>query len=56
MNKYILDEANHDELHLILEATIQEWCGDKQISGDLIWLAVQNYATARIKMLVDNRL
>ena len=56
MNKYVLDAARHDELHLLLEAMMQEWCKEHQINGWLAWLAVQNYAAMRIKMMADNRL
>ena len=56
MDKYVLDAARHDELHLLLEAMMQEWCKEHKINGGLAWLAVQNYAAMRIKMMSDNRL
>ena len=56
MNKYVLDMDNHDALHTNIEFTVRAWCEQHQISEELGWLAVQNYATARVKMRADNKL
>tara|TARA_R100001015_G_C4587182_1_gene143001 strand:+ start:74 stop:295 length:222 start_codon:yes stop_codon:yes gene_type:complete len=56
MNKYVLDMDNHDALHTNIEFTVRAWCEQHQISEELGWLAVQNYATARVKMRANNKL
>ena len=56
MDKYVLNEVNHDVLHTNIDFTVRAWCERSGISEELAWLAVQNYATARVKLMADNRL
>jgi len=56
MNTNVLNAHNHTALHTNIEFTVRAWCEQQKISEELAWLAVQNYATARVKLLADNRL
>ena len=47
MSQYTLDKENHQELCEILEDSVQYWCNEHCISGELAWLIVQNLALAK---------
>ena len=56
MSKFYLDTENHKQLTDMLEDTIQKWCDDNKLSGELAWLVTQSISTARLEMFRGNRL
>ena len=51
MTSYTLDYQTHVELKELIEDTIEYFCDDKLISGELTWLVVQTLAEAKLAEL-----
>ena len=51
---YTLDRDAHQELHELLEDTIEFFCDEHMISGELSWLVTQCYATAKVEQFKGN--
>ena len=49
MTSYTLDNENHQELNELLEDTIQFWCNEHMISGELAWTVVECFAKAKLE-------
>ena len=49
-----MDKENHDELVGLLEDSISYFCNQNRISGELAWLIVQCYATAKTEQFKGN--
>ena len=50
MTNYTLDNDNHQELTELLEDTIEYWCNEHMISGELAWTVASCLAQAKIEM------
>jgi hypothetical protein len=48
---YSLDYQTHVELKELIEDTVEYFCDDKMISGELTWLVVQTLAEAKLAQL-----
>ena len=44
---YTLDRNNHQELTELIEDTVEYFCDDKLISGELTWLVIECLAKAK---------
>ena len=51
---YSLDQEAHLELNELLEDTIQFFCDEHMISGELAWLVTQCFSTAKLEQLKGN--
>lgn len=51
---YSLDREAHQELQELLEDSIQYFCNEHMISGELAWLVTQCYATAKVEQFKGN--
>lgn len=51
MTNYTLDYQTHVELKELIEDTVEYFCDDKMISGELTWLVVQTLAEAKLAQL-----
>ena len=51
---YSLDQEAHLELNELLEDTIQYFCNEHMISGELAWLVTQCFATAKVEQFRGN--
>ena len=51
---YSLDRDVHQELNELLEDTIQFFCDEHMISGELAWLVTQCFSTAKLEQLKGN--
>ena len=52
--KYSLDRETHTELRHLLEDTIEYFCNENMISGELAWLVTETLATAKLEMFKGN--
>ena len=52
--KYTLDYQTSVELRELLEDTVEYFCDQNMISGELTWLVVQTLAEAKIYELKSN--
>ena len=50
MTAYTLDNDNHQELVGLLEDTIEYFCNEYLISGELAWTVTQSLAQAKLEM------
>lgn len=48
MANYTLDRTNHDQLKELIEDTIEYFCNENMVSGELTWLVVQTLAEAKV--------
>ena len=48
MSKYSIDHEVLDEFNEILEDSVQYFCDEHMVSGELAWILVQAYAEAKI--------
>ena len=48
MTTYTLDRQAHQELRELLEDTVEYWCDQNMVSGELAWLIVETLGTAKI--------
>ena len=46
-----LDTAKHNELIDLIEDTVQYWCDENMMSGELTWIVVNCLATAKLAQL-----
>ena len=46
--KFTLDRETHQELHELLEDTIEYWCDRNCISGELAWTVTECMAKAKL--------
>jgi len=46
--EYTLDRTNHDELKGLIEDSVEHFCNEHMISGELTWLVVQTLAEAKL--------
>ena len=53
-SKYTLDNEAHKNLTELLEDSIQFFCDEYMISGELAWLVTQCFATAKVEQLKGN--
>jgi len=53
-SKFTLDKDSHTELRHLLEDTIEYWCDQNMVSGELAWLVTQCLATAKVEQLRGN--
>ncbi len=51
---HTLDTKNHQELNELLEDTIEYWCNQHQISGELAWTVAYCLALAKTEMFKGN--
>ena len=51
MSKYTLDAETHQELVELFEDSIQYFCDDHMISGELAWIVLECLAKAKQKEL-----
>lgn len=51
MSNYNLDVDTHAELRELLEDTIEFFCDENMISGELAWLVAETIATAKYYQL-----
>ena len=49
--KYQLDYQTHVELKELLEDSVQYFCDENMISGELAWLVVETLAQAKMAQL-----
>ena len=49
-----LDKEAHTELHELLEDTIEHWCNEHMISGELAWTVTYCLALAKTEMFKGN--
>ena len=49
MSIYTLDKENHQELCELLEDTVQLWCNEHRISGELAWTVVDCLSKAKLQ-------
>lgn len=54
MSKFTLDTEAHQELTELLEDTIEYWCNEHMISGELAWTVAWCLATAKVEMFKGN--
>ena len=47
---YTLDNETHRELVELVEDTVEYFCNENRISGELTWLVIESLATAKIEM------
>mgnify|MGYP001374031358 CR=1 FL=1 len=48
---YTLDYQTHVELKELIEDTVEHFCDDRIISGELTWLVVKTLAEAKLAQL-----
>lgn len=53
-SKYTLSNENHKELVELLEDTVEYFCNENMISGELSWLVVQCLATTKLEQFKGN--
>ena len=51
---YTLDSETHQALVEILEDSVEFFCDEFKISGELAWLATQNLATVKLENFKGN--
>ncbi len=51
---YTLDNETHQELVELVEDTVEFFCNENRISGELTWLVIQSLATAKLEMFKGN--
>lgn len=54
MTKYTLTNEEHKELVGVIEDSVQYFCDENMVSGELAWLLVNCLSTAKIEMLKGN--
>ena len=54
MSKYTLDRETHTELRELLEDSIEYFCDQHMISGELAWLVTETLATAKLEQFKGN--
>ena len=47
MANYTLDRTNHQELTELIEDTVEYFCNEHMISGELTWLVIECLAKAK---------
>ena len=52
--KYTLDRDTHTELRHLLEDTIEYFCNENMISGELAWLVAETLSTAKLEQFKGN--
>ena len=52
--KYTLDREVHTELRHLLEDSIEYFCNEHMISGELAWLVTECLAKAKLEMFKGN--
>ena len=52
--KYTMDMDAHNELVQLLEDSIEYFCNENMISGELAWLVTQTFATAKVEQFKGN--
>ena len=45
---YTIDRAVHDDLVEILEDSVEYFCNENMVSGELTWIIIQTLAEAKI--------
>ena len=55
MSQFYLNNENHQDLTTRLQDTIQQWCDENKLSGELAWLVAQSIATAQLQMFRSNK-
>ena len=53
-SKYTLDREVHEHLVELLEDSIEFFCNEYMISGELAWIVTETYATAKIEQFKGN--
>ena len=53
-SKYTLDREVHQNLTELLEDSIQFFCNEYMISGELAWLVTETFATAKLEQFKGN--
>ena len=52
--KFTLDREVHNELKELIEDSLEYFCDENMISGELAWIVVQCLAEAKIEQLRGN--
>ena len=52
--KYYLTRETHTELRELLEDTIEYFCDQHMVSGELAWLITETLSTAKIEQFKGN--
>ena len=53
-SKYTLDREVHQHLVELLEDSIEFFCDEYMISGELAWIITETYSTAKIEQFKGN--
>lgn len=48
MSNYTLDRTNHDQLKELIEDSVEYFCNENMVSGELTWLVIQTLAEAKL--------
>ena len=51
MTTFTLDRETHNDFRELMEDTIEYFCDDNMISGELAWILVETLAQAKIAQL-----
>ena len=51
---YTMSSEAQTELHELLEDTVSHFCQENMVSGELAWLIVQCYGTAKHELIKGN--
>ena len=51
---YTLDNESHQNLIELMEDSVEFYCNEYKISGELTWLVIQSLATAKLEMFKGN--
>ncbi len=51
MSRFTLDIEKHQDFRELMEDTIQYFCDEYMISGELAWILAESLATAKIAQL-----
>ena len=51
MSTYTLDREAHQQLRELLEDTVEYWCDENMISGELAWLVVETLGEAKLAQM-----
>ena len=49
--KATMDRATHDELIGVIEDSVEYFCDQEMVSGELAWIIVESLATSKIAQL-----
>jgi hypothetical protein len=46
--KYTLNRNTHDELKELIEDSVEYFCNENMVSGELTWIVIQTLAEAKL--------